>query len=168
LIYDPVNEIAKLMRRSSSSVWHMIYRLGANAKMGKDSFTKYTLAQALHVRPEKIEEWIARGWLKAREIQVGAFSRVVIEAADFCEFCKAHTRDVVGNRMSKERLDFVYHFAFPPSHAELLPVRQSKKERAAFDAQVREDDETGSCDADEVVEENDPFDRPACPINSDS
>ena len=32
----PVREIAKLMRRSQSSIWHMLYRLGANAKMGKD------------------------------------------------------------------------------------------------------------------------------------
>src|SRR5262249_54100050 len=53
----PVNEIAKLLRRSESSIWHMLYRLGANAKMGKDSFTKYTLAVALHVRPEAVERW---------------------------------------------------------------------------------------------------------------
>jgi hypothetical protein len=129
----PVNEISKLMRRSPSSIWHMLYRLDANAKMGKDSFTKYTLAVALHVCPEKIEQWILRGWLKSRQMQIG---RTVIDAADFCEFCKAHTRDVVGNRLTKERLDFVYRFVFPPSHAELLPVRQSKRERIAYDAQV--------------------------------
>jgi len=134
----PVTEIAKLLRRSQSSIWHMLYRLDANATMGKDWFTKYTLAVALHVRPEKVEEWITRGWLKTRQIETGAGSRVVIDAADFCEFCKQHTRDVVGNRLTKERLDFVYHFAFPPSHAELLPVRESKKERDAYDAHVRE------------------------------
>src|SRR6266849_3264832 len=33
----PVSEIARLMRRSRSSIWHMLQRLGANAKMGKDS-----------------------------------------------------------------------------------------------------------------------------------
>ena len=54
----PVNEIARLMRRSQSSIWHMLQRLGGNAKMGKDSFTKYTLAVALHVRLEKIQDWI--------------------------------------------------------------------------------------------------------------
>lgn len=132
----PVNEIAKLMRRSPSSIWHMLQRLGANAKMGKDSFTKYTLAVALHVRTEKVEEWIGRGWLEAREIETGRGKRVVIDAEAFCEFCRKHTRDVVGNRLSKERLDFVYHFAFPPSHAELLPVRDSKKERDAYEKQI--------------------------------
>ena len=132
----PINEIARLMRRSRSSIWHMLYRMGANAKMGKDSFTKYSLAVLLHVRPETIEQWIARGWLRTRQLESG---RVLIEAEDFCEFCKLHTRDVVGNRLGKERLEFVYHFAFPPSHAELLPVRQSKKERAAYEAQTKED-----------------------------
>ncbi len=58
---------------------------------------------------------------------------MIIGAEDFCEFCREHTKDVVGNRLSKERLDFVYHFAFPPSHAELLPVRESKKERDAYE-----------------------------------
>ena len=134
----PINEVAKQMRRSESSIWHMLYRLGANAKMGKDSFTKYTLAVALHVRPETIESWINHGWLNAAEVETGRGRRIVIEAEDFCEFCRKHTKDVVGNRLTKERLDFVYQFAFPPSHAELLPVRESKKERIAYEEQSRE------------------------------
>ena len=143
---NPIPEIARLMRRSQSSIWHMLYRLGANAKMGKDSFTKYTLAVALHVRPEKIQEWISRGWLKAQKIQAGSGVREIITGEDFCQFCKEHTRDVVGNRLHKERLDFVYHFAFPPSHAELLPVRESKRERAAFEARLNEEEDDNSLD----------------------
>ena len=56
--------------------------------------------------------------------------------------------------LNKERLDFVYRFVFPPSHAELLPVRDSKKEREAYEQQefektkkpprnLREDEEDG-------------------------
>jgi hypothetical protein len=135
----PVNEISVLMRRSQSSIWHMLYRLGANAQMGKDHFTKYTLAVALHVRPEAVVSWISRGWLKAREVETSRGKRVVIAAEDFCEFCREHTKDVVGNRLTSERLDFVYHFVFPPSHAELLPVRESKRERSAYEAQSKED-----------------------------
>ncbi len=138
----PVKEIAKLMRRSQSSIWHMLQRLGANAKMGKDSFTKYTLATALHVRPDTVETWINRGWLKAHEVQTGPGKRIIINAEEFCEFCRKHTRDVAGNRLTRERLDFVYHFAFPPSHAELLPVRDSKKERDAYEAQLKEEELT--------------------------
>jgi hypothetical protein len=138
----PINEVAKLMRRSQSSIWHMLYRLGANAKMGKDNFTKYTLAMALHVRPDTVESWINRGWLKATEINAGRGKRFVIEAEDFCEFCTQHTKDVVGNRLTKERVDFVYHFAFPPSHAELLPVRSALKEERAYEAQMTEEEDS--------------------------
>ena len=127
------------MRRSQSSIWHMLYRLGANAKMGKDSFTKYTLAVALHVRPDTVELWITRGWLKATEIETGSGKRVVIQAEYFCEFCRKHTKDVVGNRLTKERLDFVYQFAFPPSHTELLPVQSAQKEQRAYEAQIQEE-----------------------------
>src|SRR3954465_14570851 len=99
----PMAEIVNLMRRSSSSVWHMLYRLGANAKMGKDSFTKYTLAVALHVSPDTIETWINRGWLRCRAVKTARGNRMVIDAEEFCEFCKQHTKDVVGNRLTKER-----------------------------------------------------------------
>jgi hypothetical protein len=135
----PINEVAKLMRRSESSIWHMLYRLGANAKMGKDSFTKYTLAVALHVRAETVESWMNRGWLKATEVETSGGKRAVIQAEDFCHFCREHTTDVVGNRLTKERLDFVYRFAFPPSHADLLPVRSVLKEERAYAAQMREE-----------------------------
>ena len=138
----PINEIARFMRRSRSSIFHKLYRLGANAKMGQDSFTKYTLATALNVNVSQIEEWITRGWLKSHQLVCGKTVRVIIEAEDFCDFCRNHTKDVVGNRLHKERLDFVYHFAFPPSHAELLPVRESKKERSAYHTQAREEPET--------------------------
>lgn len=105
--------------------------------MGKDSFTKYALAAILHVRPDTVDSWINRGWLKAREVELARGKRIIIEAEDFCDFCRQHTRDVIGNRLHKERLDFVYHFAFPPSHAELLPVRESKKERTAFQEHLK-------------------------------
>jgi hypothetical protein len=135
----PVNELGKLMHRSHSSVWHRLYRLGASAAMGKDGFTKYTLARALHVAVTQIEAWIRRGWLKASEVQTGHVKRVMIASADFCNFCKEHTKDVVGNRLTKERLDFVYLLAFLPSHAELLAVRESKKEQNAYEAQLKEE-----------------------------
>jgi hypothetical protein len=137
----PVKEIGRLMGRSHTSVWQRLYRLGASAAMGKDGFTKYTLASALHVAVTQIDAWINRRWLKATEVQTGHVRRVMIASADFCDFCKEHTSDAVGNRLTKERLDFVYLCAFVPSHAELLPVRESKKERNAYEAQFKEDRE---------------------------
>jgi hypothetical protein len=42
----------------------------------------------------------------------------------------------VGRRLNIDRLNFVKDFVFPPSHAELLVVRESKKERAAYKEQL--------------------------------
>jgi hypothetical protein len=133
---QPLPEVAITMRRSLGSIRSMLYRLGASARMGQDWFTKSTLAEALHIRVEEIERWIKLGWLKSRVMQTGKLQREIIDADDFSEFCKRHCREVVGRRLNTERLNFVKDFVFPPSHAELLPVRESKKERAAYQEQM--------------------------------
>ena len=133
---QPLPEVAIAMRRSLSSIRSMLHRLGASASMGKDWFTKYTLAEALHIRHDEVQKWIDRGWLKSRVIRTGTLERYIIEADDFSAFCKAHSREVVGRRLNLDRLNFVKDFVFAPSHSELLPVRESKKERAAYQEQI--------------------------------
>jgi len=133
---QPMPEVAIVMRRSPGSIRSMLHRLGASARMGQDWFTKYTLAEALHIRAEEVQRWISLGWLKCRVVHTGKLLREIIEADDFSEFCKAHSREVVGRRLNIDRLNFVKDFVFPPSHAELLPVRESKKERAAYQEQI--------------------------------
>ena len=64
--------------------------------------------------------------------KTGKLQREIIEADDFSEFSKTHSREIVGRRLNIDRLNFVKDFVFPPSHAELLPVPGSKKERAAY------------------------------------
>jgi hypothetical protein len=115
----------------------MLYQLGANARMGQDWFTKHALAEALHIRAEEVQKWINLGWLKCRTGGGEGIKRQLIDADDFCEFCKQHRREVVGNRLNVDRLDFVQTFVFPPSHAELLPVRGAKKEQASYDEQIK-------------------------------
>lgn len=135
---NPPIEVAKLMRRSPGSVRAMLHRLGASAQMGRDWFTIYTLAEALHVRATEVQRWIQQGWLKARTVETGRLKKEIIYAEDFADFCKRYRAIVVGHRLNTDRLDFVHNFVFPPSHAELLSVRESKKERAAYDVLVAE------------------------------
>ena len=131
----PLQEVARLLRRSYGSVRSRLHRLGATAQMGRDWFTLYMLAEALHISADEVQRWIDRGWLKCRFIRIGALKRVIITADDFSEFCTTHRAQLVGRRINQERLEFIRTFVFPPSHAELLPVRDSKKERAAYDEQ---------------------------------
>jgi hypothetical protein len=48
----------------------------------------------------------------------------------------AGNRKIVGHRLNSDRLNFVQTFVFPPSHMELLPVREAKKEQAEYEAQM--------------------------------
>lgn len=134
-------EVTLLMRRSSGSVRSMLHRLGANARMGQDWFTKHALAEALHIRADEVQKWIDRGWLKCRVVASDGLRRQLIDADDFCEFCKQHRKEIVGNRLNVDRLNFVQTFVFPPSHAELLPVRSAKKEHQAYEQQIKKEAE---------------------------
>ena len=128
-------EVTLLLRRSTTSVRAMLHRLGASARMGEDWFTKHALAEALHVRSEEVQKWIDRGWLRSRVLPANGLKREVIDADEFCQFCKQHRSEIVGRRLNLERLSFVQNFVFPPSHIELLAVREAKREQAAYDRQ---------------------------------
>lgn len=119
----------------------MLHRLGANARMGQDWFTRQALAEALHIRADQVQKWIDRGWLRCRVVGRDGLTRQLIDAAEFCDFCKRHRKEVVGNRLNVDRLNFVQTFVFPPSHAELLPVRSAKKEQEAYEEQMKEEAE---------------------------
>jgi hypothetical protein len=141
IVTHPLHEVTLLLRRSPASIHSMLRRLGANARIGQDWFTKYTLAEALHVRAEEVQKWIDRGWLKCRIVQTGTLKKEIIDAADFCEFCKRYRTEIIGRRLNSDRLSFVQTFVFPPSHMELLPVREAKKEQAEYEAQMRKEAE---------------------------
>lgn len=144
---NPPCEVAKIMGRSPGSVRAMMYKLGASAQMGRNWFTIWTLAEALHSRSSQVQSWIDRGWLKTRMIQLGRLQRQVIEREAFVEFCQTHASDIVGYRLRQDRIDFVKDFVFAPSHKDLLPVRESKKERAAFDLLISRGEEVHVEDA---------------------
>ncbi len=144
IVCQPVHEVAILLRRSPASVHSMLRRLDANGRMGQDWFTKYTLAEALHIRAEEVQKWIDQGRLKCRIVQTGRLKKEIIDAADFCEFCRQHRAAIVGRRLNSDRLSFVQTFVFPPSHMELLPVREAKKEQAEYEAQMKKENSSAA------------------------
>ena len=129
----PVEEVAKILRRPAGSVRSMLHRLGMGGKTGREWFTKFSLSRALHTRPDEIQKWIDRGWLKSRSVATGGTKANVIDPDDFCEFVKEHGRAVVSRRLTYEALWFVQHYVFPPSHADLLSVRGTYRKHGAGD-----------------------------------
>jgi len=140
-----LEDVTVLLRRSPTSVRAMLHRLGASARMCQDWFTKHTLAEALHVRTDEVQKWIDRGLLRSRVVETNGLQRQIIDAEAFCDFCRRNRGEIVGRRLNTDRLSFVQTFVFPPSHMELLPVREAKKERAAYDEQKKKE---ASCEAD--------------------
>jgi hypothetical protein len=126
----PVQEAARVIGRATSSVRSMLHRLGVGAKRGREWFTKYTLAEALHIRHEEVQKWIDHGWLKSRSFPTSGLKMPVIDPDDFCKFFKEHGKEVVGRRLSYAGLWFVCNYVFPPKHADLLSVRESYKKPA--------------------------------------
>jgi hypothetical protein len=129
----PVEEAAKILRRPVGSVRSMLHRLGMGGKTGREWFTKFLLSRALHTRPDEIQKWIDRGWLKSRSLTTAGTKANIIHADDFCQFVKDHGRAVVSRRLTYDALWFVQNYVFPPSHAELLSVRGTYKKHDVAD-----------------------------------
>jgi hypothetical protein len=136
----PKRTVALKLERSAGSVESMQRRLGVNSTMYHDSFSKHQLAALLHIRPLAIQKWIDDGLLEGRTEGSNKARRIVIETGEFARFCKAHPDAILRGHMREDRLEFVFKFVFPRSHADLLPVRQAKKERAAYAAQTQDED----------------------------
>ena len=118
-----VEEAARVLRRPPGSVRSMLHRLGFGARQSREWFTVSLLAEALHIGRDGVRNWIDRGWLQSRVVQAQSVKVLIIDAEDFCAFVKNHGREVIGNRLSYEGLEFVRDYVFPRSHADLLSVR---------------------------------------------
>jgi len=129
----PVEEVAKILRRPAGSVRSMLHRLGMGGKTGREWFTKFSLSRALHTRPDEIQKWIDRGWLKSRSVDTAGTKASIIDADDFCQFVRQHGHAVVNRRLTHETLWFVQNYVFPPSHADLLSVRGTYKKQVGSD-----------------------------------
>jgi hypothetical protein len=123
----PIEEVSKIMQRSGRSIRSMLHRLGESSQRGRDWFTPYSLAEALHVRVDEVQKWVNHGWLKCRVVETTSVKKRIIDPDDFSDFVKQHGRAVVGRRLNADGLWFVQNFVFPPKHAHLLPLRKSAR-----------------------------------------
>ena len=66
-----------------------------------------------------------------------AITKLVLNHNVLFHHINTEDREVVGNRLNGDRLSFVQTFVFPRSYADLLPVRNAKKEQEAYNEQVK-------------------------------
>lgn len=132
------SNIATTLHRSRKAIELKQRRLGITSTMQEDSFSKYHLAELLHIRPRTIQSWVDKGWLPATIEGTPRLPRMIIAAEDFIRFCRKYPEAIHQRRINQARLEFVFRFAFPPHHSGLFKVREAKKEQAAYEEQMEE------------------------------
>jgi len=147
------SNIATTLHRSRKAIELKQRRLGITSTMQEDSFSKYHLAELLHIRARTIQTWVDKGWLPATIEGTPRLPRIIIAAEDFIRFCRKYPEAIHQRRINQARLEFVFRFAFPPHHSGLFKVREAKKEHAAYEEQMEE-----SSDLADDIEELEPKD----------
>ena len=140
----PVRTVALKLRRQIHQIYGMCRRLGISAKARKESLSMYALARLVHKRPQIVRKWIESGALQTENEGTANVPRHMVSQDSLRRFCKDRPELIAGDRISQERLKFIFEYVFPRPHNDLLPVRESKKERAAYaqqmSAEEREDE----------------------------
>ena len=155
-----VEEVAKRLNRSPRAVWNALHRRQLSVREIRcDCFSVQALAQAVHVRPKEVIQWIEQGWLQATITNKGTRKNYRITPEALAAFYKHHLHDLLKRRIPNHTLFEAYlQYCFSPKHTsgeQLLEVRRDKREREAFaalqngegSAQHSEEDDDGDFDA---------------------
>jgi hypothetical protein len=153
LANEDIRVIARKLGRAETSVRGMLHRLGFGKEVYTDTYSKYTLAQLLHTRPQHVQKWVDLEGLTADRRGTKNMPRLVIKIEDFIKFSRQHRESVLRGRVTPARLDFLQTVVFPANHAPMLAVRDSRRERTARarqeKAEMREDKEKSEAEDDE-------------------
>ncbi len=88
-----VADIARRLGRTPRAVYQLLWRSRESAKF-QDGYTQYELAQALHVSPRKVRQWVRLGWLILYQ---GRIKDRSIE-----RFLKEHSDEIDPMRLEKD------------------------------------------------------------------
>jgi hypothetical protein len=139
LVRCSVNEIARKLKRTPTSVRCMLQRNGLHVReIRSDLFSVESLSRALHVRKSETLFWIEQGWLQASVKKPGKRNFYEITAESLLSLYKRHLSDLLKRRLPNQCLFEAYvQYCHSPKHTvgeQLLEVRRDKRERAAYAA----------------------------------
>lgn len=136
-----VRKAAIRLGRTPTQVYGMMHRLGISGKKLTDKISMYAVARALCKHPQVVRQWIQSGALEAENEGTERVPRWMISQEDLQRFEKKHRKLIAASHVDRERLRFICGYVFPASHESLLRTRESKKEQAAYEAQMGEETE---------------------------
>ena len=139
LVANSVEEVAKKIGRSPSSVKHLCSRLGIRSReLRCDLFSVTGLASAMHVRKAEILFWIEQGWLEAVREHDGKPSSYKISPEALQRCLREHLSDLQKRNIRSANILAVFQqYCYVPKHTvgeQLLQVREAKREQAAYDS----------------------------------
>jgi hypothetical protein len=139
LVANSVEEVARKVGRSPSSVKHLCSRVGIRSReLRCDLFSVTGLAAAVHVRKAEILVWIKQGWLEAVREDDGKPSSYKISPEALQRCLREHLSDLQKrNIRSASVLAVFQQYCYVPKHTvgeQLLQVREAKREQAAYDS----------------------------------
>jgi hypothetical protein len=139
LVANSVEEVAKKIGRTPSSVKHLCSRVGIRSReLRCDLFSVNGLAAAIHVRKTEIAVWIEQGWLQAlRDDETRPSSyKISPEALQRC--LREHLSDLQKRNIRSANILAVFQqYCYVPKHTvgeQLLQVREAKREQDAYDS----------------------------------
>jgi hypothetical protein len=136
-----IRAAAMKLHRTPKQIYGAMQRLGMTKKAGTDRFSLYELSALLRKRPALIRKWILNGLLKAENEGTETFPRWLIAHQDVQQFLKKHQALIEAARVDQYHLNLLLEYVSPRPHTDLLPVRESKKERTAYEEQNREEED---------------------------
>ena len=139
LLRYSVNEIARKLKRTPTSVRCMLQRNGLHVReIRSDLFSVESLSRALHVRKSEILFWIEQGWLQANIKRQSKRNFYQITAESLQSLYKRHLGDLLKRGLPNQCLFEAYvQYCHSPKHTvgeQLLEVRRDKRERTAYAA----------------------------------
>jgi hypothetical protein len=139
LVANSVEEVAKKIGRTPSSVKHLCSRVGIRSReLRCDLFSVTGLAAAIHVRKTEIVVWIEQGWLEAVREDDGKPSSYKISPEALQRCLREHLSDLQKRNIRSANILAVFQqYCYVPKHTvgeQLLQVREAKREQAAYDS----------------------------------
>ncbi|HLH36143.1 MAG TPA: hypothetical protein VKX41_15840 [Alloacidobacterium sp.] len=161
LVKCSVEEIARRIGRTARSVRSMLQRNQLLVREIRcDLFSVESLARALHIRKSEVLLWIEKGWLLATVRARAKRRSYSIAPESLARMYKQHLTDLLKRGIPNQSLFEAYvQYVHSSKHTvgeQLLEVRRHKRERAAFAAQQKGQQELvqDGDEDDEYLEEN--------------
>jgi hypothetical protein len=150
-----VEEVARKLKRTPKALRCALQRNDLKVRdIRCDCFSVEALASILHVRRDEVLRWINEGWLPAVTRTHGRRQIYSITPDAFSHLYKRHLHDLLATRRlsNLSLFEAFYQYCYMPKHTvgeQLLDVRRDKRERAAYDAIGREDQQDEEDDNDD-------------------